>query len=186
MGRWEPGAESRLRAAAIELFVDPGFEQTTVAQIAARAGVTERTFFRYFSDKREVLFDGQNVLQEVFVTGVLEAPDDVPLEITRFALGRVADFFSGERHDYSTLRRRIIESHPSLSEREQFKMLSLTAAVATAFRERGLPEPAATLSAQTALGIFHVAFIMWTTEGEERSYDELVAIAIDELRRVVA
>lgn len=186
MARWEPGATDRLRAAALELFVDPGFDQTTVAQIAARAGVSERTFFRHFADKREVLFDGQNELQHVFVTGVLEAPESAPLEIVRHALDRVAQFFSPERQPYSTMRREIIGTHPSLGEREQFKMLALTAAVAAAFRERGMPEPAATLAAQSALGIFHVAFVQWTTPGETRDYSTLVGLAIEELRSITA
>ena len=187
MGRWEPDAAGRLRAAALELFADPGFDQTTVAQIAARAGVTERTFFRHFGDKREVLFDGQNELQSAFVDGVLEAPAGAaPLEVVRFALGRVARFFSTERRPWSVTRRQIIEGHASLGEREQFKMLALTAAVAGAFRDRGMPEPGATLSAQSALGVFHVAFVMWTTPGETRDYSALVALAINELKLVTA
>jgi AcrR family transcriptional regulator len=187
MGRWEPGASERLRTAALELFADPGFDQTTVAQIAARAGVTERTFFRHFTDKREVLFDGQNELQSVFVAGVIDAPDDAaPLEIIRFALDRVAEFFTPERRPWSTTRRAIIETHPSLGEREQFKMLALTAAVASAFRERGMTEPAASLTAQSALGVFHVAFVMWTTPEETRDYRELVALAIAELKLLTA
>lgn len=187
MGRWAPGAADRLRAAALELFTEAGFENTTVAQIAERAGVTERTYFRYFSDKREVLFDGQSSLQSVFVEGMREAPTDAaPLEVARVALHRVAEFFSSERRAYSTARRQLIEANPSLGEREQFKLLALAAAIAQAFRDRGMGEPSATLSAQSALAVFHVAFVQWTTPGETRDYADLADAAIAELRTIAA
>src|SRR5579885_2356991 len=75
MGRWEPDAVGRLRAAAMELFHTQGYDQTTVAQIAERAGVTARTFFRYFADKREVLFAGSEELQRAMVDGLMAAPE---------------------------------------------------------------------------------------------------------------
>src|SRR4051812_5557079 len=74
MGRWEPGARGRLTRAALELYLDPGYEQTTVADIAARAGVTERTFFRHFADKREVLFDGSAEFQATVLAAIAAAP----------------------------------------------------------------------------------------------------------------
>src|SRR5215471_3367257 len=78
MGRWEPNARGRLEQAALELYVERGFAQTTVAEIAERAGLTERTFFRHFADKREVLFAGADNLQEFLVSAVAGAPDSVP------------------------------------------------------------------------------------------------------------
>ena len=75
MGRWEPNARGRLEQAAMELYLERGFDQTTVAEIAERAGLTERTFFRHFADKREVLFAGAGALQELLVSAVAGAPD---------------------------------------------------------------------------------------------------------------
>ena len=72
MGRWEPDAQGRLARAALELYVDQGYEQTTVADIAARAGVTERTFFRHFADKREVLFAGSGAFQETVLSAIAD------------------------------------------------------------------------------------------------------------------
>ena len=81
MGRWEPDSRGRLQEAALALYSERGFDQTTAAQIAARAGLTERTFFRHFADKREVLFGGSALLQERIVAGVAEAPpEDGPLD----------------------------------------------------------------------------------------------------------
>src|SRR6201995_5847472 len=74
MGRWEPNASGRLRQAAMELYVERGYEQTTVADISERAGLTARTFFRYFADKREGLFNGSMALQEQMVTALGAAP----------------------------------------------------------------------------------------------------------------
>src|ERR1700743_1730709 len=76
MGRWAPGSKGRLEEAALDLFCERGYEETTVADIAARAGLTKRTFFRYFADKREVLFAGSAILEATFVEGVLAAPPD--------------------------------------------------------------------------------------------------------------
>src|SRR6202035_2298884 len=75
MGRWEPNARGRLEQAALELYLERGFEQTTVAEIAKRAGLTERTFFRHFADKREVLFSGAGALEELLVSAVAGAPE---------------------------------------------------------------------------------------------------------------
>ncbi|MFD9129671.1 TetR/AcrR family transcriptional regulator, partial [Kitasatospora sp. NPDC059571] len=75
MGRWEPNARGRLAEAALGLYGERGYEQTTVAEIAERAGLTERTFFRHYADKREVLFDGSGVLQELFAAAVAGAPE---------------------------------------------------------------------------------------------------------------
>ena len=185
MGRWEPGSEDRLRAAALDLYAQNGFEQTTVADIARAARSEERTFFRLFVDKREVLFQGQDELKQRFVEGIAEAPTEATaLEVVAFALDRVAPFFGQERQPWSLRRRQIIEANPPLMEREQFKMLTLSTAISDAFRERGVSEPTATLSAQSAVAIFDIAFRMWTTPGETRNYAELVTVGIDGLRAI--
>ena len=66
-------------SAAIELFDEQGYEATTVAEIAERAGLTKRTFFRYFSDKREVLFSGSQELQRLWLEGLAAAPAQGPV-----------------------------------------------------------------------------------------------------------
>src|ERR1700686_2348473 len=97
MGRWEPGARGRLEQAAMELYSERGFEQTTVAEIAERAGLTERTFFRYFADKREVLFNGAGALQELLVSAVAEAPSSLaPIDAVAVGLQATGAFFGGE------------------------------------------------------------------------------------------
>jgi AcrR family transcriptional regulator len=148
MSRWEPNARSRLEQAALKLYVERGFEQTTVAEIAKEAGLTERTFFRYFADKREVLFSGAGALQELLVTSVADAPDSVaPIEAIAGALAAAGDILQ-QRREYSRQRQRVIAANPELQERELLKLASLAAALAEALRRRGVREPAASLTAE--------------------------------------
>src|SRR5664279_5101432 len=121
MGRWEPGASGRLRQAAMELYLDQGFEQTTVAEIAEHAGLTARTFFRYFADKREVLFAGSAELQEHLVAALEGAPATAtPLDAVRAALDAAATTL-GEHPDHSRRRQAVIDANPELQERELIK-----------------------------------------------------------------
>ncbi len=150
-------------SAAMELFGDPGFEQTTVADIAERAGVTERTFFRHFADKREVLFDGSHELMERVVATVVSAPDTMsPVEKVVVAFEGVAPLID-ERRDYAAQRWTTIAANPALQERELLKMASLAAAAAAALRSRGVTEPAATLAAETGVTAFKVGYETWVT-----------------------
>lgn len=174
MVRWEPGARERLQTAALELYASHGFEQTTAADIAQAAGLTERTFFRHFTDKREVLFHGQELLQQAFLDGVTAAPADASaLDTVAFALQHASSLFPDERRPYARLRQAVILAHPGLQERELLKLASLSAAVAVALRARGVPEPAATLAAETGVMVFVVAFRQWIAEDEERSLAEI-------------
>jgi AcrR family transcriptional regulator len=180
MVRWEPGARERLQAAALELYANGGFEETTAADIAQSVGLTERTFFRYFADKREVLFHGQELFQQVFLDGVAAAPEDATaLDAVSFALQAASAFFPDERRAYSRLRQTIIVANPGLQERELLKMAWLSAGIAGALRERGISEPQATLAAETGVTVFGVAFRQWLAEDEERS---LADIEVDTLR----
>lgn len=105
MVRWKPGAKERLQVAALELFAAHGFEETTAAEIAGAVGLTERTFFRYFSDKREVLFDGQESFMQAFLDGIEETPPDAaPMDLVANALQRAAAFFPDERRVHSRTR----------------------------------------------------------------------------------
>ena len=161
MGRWEPDARGRLARAALELYAEAGYEQTTVADIAVRAGVTERTFFRYFADKREVLFDGSGALQQRVVDGVTVAPASLaPVEAVARAFEGAAALLE-ERRDLSRQRAATIAANPSLQERELLKFASLGVAAADALRARGVAGPAATLAAETGVTIFRVGFEKW-------------------------
>lgn len=174
MARWEPGARERLQKAALELYAVRGYEETTVAEIADAVGLTERTFFRYFADKREVIFAGEELFQQMFVSGIADGPKDAaPLEIVASAVMGATDLFSDERRAYSRQRQSVIAANPGLQERELLKLASLGTALAAALRERGVPDPTATLSAQSGVTVFHVAFRQWITDGEERSLAEL-------------
>jgi AcrR family transcriptional regulator len=183
MVRWEPGARERLQAAALELFATRGFEQTTAAEIAQSVGLTERTFFRHFSDKREVLFYGQQQFLQAFTDGVDAAPPDAsPLEVIAAALHSAASFFPDERRSYSRTRQTVIDENPGLRERELHKLAGLATAVAEALRGRGISEPAATLAAESGATVFGIAFAQWIREGETRSLSDLASDVLRELR----
>jgi AcrR family transcriptional regulator len=174
MVRWEPGARERLQAAALELYSAQGFDATTVGEIAERAGLTERTFYRYFADSREVLFDGQDVFRRTFVEGVAAAPAAAsPLEMMVAALASSADFFPNERRPYSRQRQRVIEANPGLQERELLKLASLATLLAAALRERGVPEPSATLAAESGVTVFRVAFDSWLEADDDRTIADI-------------
>ena len=183
--RWEPGARERLQAAALELFATQGFEQTTAAEIAQAVGLTERTFFRHFSDKREVLFYGQEEFLRAFTDGVDAAPPDVsPFEVIAAALQAAASLFPDERRPHSRTRQTVIEQNPALQERELHKLAGLAATVAAALRARGIAEPTATLAAQSAATVFGVAFAQWIGEGESRSLPDITSDVLGELRNL--
>src|SRR5262249_40060078 len=174
--RWEPGARERLQAAALELFATRGFEQTTAAEIAESVGLTERTFFRHFSDMREVLFYGQEQFLQAFADGVDAAPPDAsPFEVIASPLHGVASFFPDERRSSSRMRQSVIDQNPALRERELHKLAGLATTVAEALRARGTSEPAATLAAQSGATVFGIAFAQWIREGETRSLDGIAS-----------
>jgi AcrR family transcriptional regulator len=182
MVRWEPGTRERLQAAALDLFATRGFEQTTAAEIARAVGLTERTFFRNFSDKREVLFHGQEQFLRAFIDGMDQAPADAsPLELIASALQGASSFFPDERRPYSRLRQTVIDQNPPLQERELHKLAGLAATVAAALRARGIGEPAATLAAQSAATVFGVSFAQWIREGETRSLTDISSDVLREL-----
>jgi AcrR family transcriptional regulator len=187
MVRWQPDSRGRLEQAALALYGERGFENTTVAEIAARAGVTERTFFRHFADKREVLFSGQELLAQAFLDGVAAAPQDAsPLEIIASALSVAATFFPVERRIYSSRRQTIISDNPALQERELLKLAGLATAVAAALGARGVPEATAKLAAESGVTIFGVAFGKWIAEGEERSFLDIEREVLSEFVAMAA
>jgi AcrR family transcriptional regulator len=186
MGRWEPDARGRLANAALELYGERGFEQTTVAEIARRAGLTERTFFRHYADKREVLFSGSAALQELLVSTVAGAPDSAaPIDAVAAGL-EAAGALLQERRAFARQRQSIIASNAELQERELIKLASLAAAMAGELRRRGVTEPAASLTAEAGIAVFRIAFERWIDDTNDQDLPRLIRESLDELKAVTA
>jgi AcrR family transcriptional regulator len=185
MGRWEPDARGRLAKAAMVLYAEQGFEQTTVAEIAARAGLTERTFFRHFADKREVLFYGMEMLRDLLARAVADAPPSAtPMEAVGVAFEAVAAMMQ-ENPERVRLRDAIVSANAELRERELIKLAGLASAVADALRDRGVPEPAASLAAETGVAVFKVAFARWVSEPGQPDLPGIFRESMTDLRGVL-
>jgi AcrR family transcriptional regulator len=186
MSRWEPNARGRLEQAALELYTERGFDQTTVAEIAQRAGLTERTFFRHFADKREVLFWGQHALMALVTTHIAGAPESAsPFEAVGEALRAVGEIFEGRR-EHARRRQAVIAANPGLQERELIKLASLATTMAEALGRRGVPQPAARLTAETAVATFKVAFERWISAGGDDDLSDVIGDSLDELKALTA
>ena len=173
-----PGGYGAVRRARVD--------QTTVAEIAAAAGLTERTFFRYFIDKREVLFWGQDALREGVVGAVVAAAESAsPIEAAIGAVKATAAFF-GDAASGPRTRNAIISAHAELRERELLKLASLSSAIAEALRGRGVEEPAASLAAETGVAVFKVAFERWIGCAEPRNFAEVVRETFENLKVMTA
>ena len=157
MGRWEPDARGRLAKAALALYAEQGFEKTTVAEIAKQAGLTERTFFRQFADKREVLFYGMEMLRDLLVRAVADAPPSATAMDAVSAAFQAAGAMLQENSERVRLRDAVVSANAELRERELIKLAAFASAVAAALRDRGVPEPAASLAAETGVAVFKVA-----------------------------
>ena len=186
MGRWEPNARGRLEQAALDLYIERGFEQTTTAEIARRAGLTERTFFRHFADKREVLFGGQSALRELIVSAVSSSPDSAaPIDTVVGALETVgAVIFS--RRDYSRQRQAVIDANAELRERELIKLASLASTIAETLRGRGVADLHASLAAEAGITVFKVAFERWINDASQADLSDLIRKVFGELKAVTA
>jgi AcrR family transcriptional regulator len=186
MGRWEPNARGRLATAALELYRERGYEQTTVAEIAKRAGLTERTFFRHYADKREVLFAGAGELQELFVRAVAGAlKSAAPIDALAVGLDAVAEMFADHR-DCARTRQAVIMANAELQERDLIKLASISAALAATLRQHGVAEPAASLTAEAGVAVLKVGFERWVVSDEEREISRLMRESLDELKAVTA
>jgi AcrR family transcriptional regulator len=186
MGRWEPNARGRLMQAAFALYSERGFEQTTVAEIATRAGLTERTFFRHFADKREVLFAGADALQELLVSTVTSAPNSAaPIDAAAAGL-EAAGAAIQEGGELPRERQAIIAASAELQERELIKLASLASALADALRRRGVEDPAASLTAEAGIAVFRIAFERWVNEAAQQDLPRLIRESLDELKAVIA
>jgi len=185
MGRWEPDAEGRLQEAAMALFRERGYAEVTVAEIAERAGLTKRTFFNHFADKREVLFAGSKIFEATVLDHLAEVDGDVDaVNAAVVALTRTALPLAGYG-ELGKARQDIIASSPELRERDLIKMTSLAAAIAEALRKRGVPERTATFAAQSAVAVFTTAFADWVTNSGT-DLETLMRQALADLREAIA
>ncbi|HEX4792046.1 MAG TPA: TetR family transcriptional regulator [Actinospica sp.] len=181
MGRWEPNAQGRLGTAAMELYAERGFDQTTVADIAERAGLTKRTFFRHYADKRDVLFAGAVVLRELVMRAIVEAPADLsPAAAVTLGL-EAGGAMMEQRPEQVKLRQSIINAHVELQERELVKLAALAGDVAAALQERGLDRWQAHLVAEAGMAAFRVAFARWLAESAETSFPQVIRETMEQL-----
>ena len=184
MGRWQPDARARLQEAALTLYGERGYEETTVAEIAERAGLTKRTFFRYFADKREVLFWGSELLEQQMVAAIEAAPASAsPLGMIGAALDAAAVRFE-EVREFAGPRHQIITSSPELQERELIKAASLAAGLTRALRARGVGDTTAALAARTGTTIMGLAFEQWVKDPDQTPFQQIAADALAQLREL--
>lgn len=186
MARWDPGAEQRLKRAALELYLEHGYDNVTVTHIAERAGLTRRSYFRYFPDKREVLFAGAERLPPAVAEAVLTAdPDAAPLTAALDALARVGAQIV-EHVDGATERRTVIDASPELQERERTKTAAVIEAIRDALIQRQVNTRTAELIAQIATVAFNNAFRRWIEAKEHASFGSCLDAVTDELRAALA
>ncbi|GAB3573623.1 TetR/AcrR family transcriptional regulator [Amycolatopsis endophytica] len=186
MGRWEPNARERLSRAALELFTEHGYDSTTVAEIAERAGLTKRTFFRYFADKREVLFAGQDGLSRIIAEKIIGADGSAsPLEAIGAGLEGLDVIFADERRQWARQRHDVITGNDELRERELLKSAAIATALAAALRERGVPDLTAELAAEAGNLAFRTSFTRWIEPSHEQGFAEVVRQTIKELQAAV-
>jgi AcrR family transcriptional regulator len=182
MARWEPGARERLVVAAVDLFAEQGYDTTTVAQIAERAGVTRSTFFRHFPDKREVLAAGQDTLCQLLAAGIADARSSAtPLEAVGAGLEAAAQAFTPERRDLGPKMRDAIAASRELQERETLKRVGLATAISEALKERGISDPTASLAAEVGVLALKMAYARWA---DPTNRQELTAIARQSLQEL--
>lgn len=187
MGRWEPNARERLVRAAVDLFSEQGYDNTTVIEIAERAGLTKTTFFRHFPDKREVLFAGQAIHSRLLADGIAAAPDSAtPLEAVAAALDAITATFTPVQREFGPRLNAVIASNSELQERSVFKRAGLAAAMTEALQRRGVPDPIASLAAELGVLAFSHAFARWVDPANQQAFTELARQALHELQAATA
>lgn len=160
MARWDPGTEERLTRAALDLYTEHGYDRVTVTQIAERAGITRRSYFRYFPDKREVLFAGSEQLPAALHQAVLAADSGPPLSTALAALADVGIQLTAHA-SHARERRTVINASAELRERERTKLAAVTTSIREALAQRGTEAGRAGLVAQVAALVFRNAFDQW-------------------------
>jgi AcrR family transcriptional regulator len=188
MARWEPDARGRLEKAALDLFQQRGYAETTVADIAAHAELTERTFFRYFADKREVLFSGAKELERGIVERIAGAHPDLPplAAVTAAFEAAGAELETHRDLGYVRARYALVSKHAEIQERELIKLASLAVAATKALHARGIPEPSASLAAEAGIAVFKIGFERWISEKKPRDLAGHIRAAVAALRSVTA
>jgi len=185
VARWEPGVRQRLVIAAVDLFTENGYDETTVVQIAERAGVAKSTFFRYFSHKRELLAAGQETLSRLLVDGIAAAPPNAsPLDAVREGLRRASGALGEENRELGPRIKAAVAASTELQERDALKSVGLAAAMTAALVDRGVPELSAQLAAELGVLAFKRGFAEWSegARDDSRGLAELALAALDALR----
>ncbi len=173
-------APERFGKVAIAMFRTRGYAETTVAQIAAEAGLTERTFYRYFADKAEVLFWRAGELQAEIVQAIAQARQPTPLQRVTGAMEAAGSFFDGDRVNVIT-RQKIIAAHDDFQERELMKMRSLAMAISAALKDQDVPEPSARMAAEAAVVIWRVAIDRWCVDRAKRKFPHHIRACLADL-----
>ena len=186
MARWEPGARDRLVVAAVDLFVEQGYDATTVAQIAERAGLTKSTFFRHFPDKRELLVAGQETLSRLMAEGIAEAPADAtPLDAVAAGLERASAEMGPLNRELGPRLKAAVAASAELQERDALKSVGLAAAMTEALVARGVPDATAHVAAELGLLAFKRGYAAWS-EADPESAGGLAPHALAALAEVRA
>jgi AcrR family transcriptional regulator len=189
MARWEPGARERIVLAAADLFTEQGYDATTVAQIAERAGVTKSTFFRHFPDKREVLVAGQEVLSRLLAEGIAQAPEAAsPLEAVAAGLERASTAMGPMNRELGPRLKAAVAASSELRERDALKSVGLAAAMTDALVARGVPDPIAHLAGEMGVLAFKRGYSAWleAASDAEGGLAPYTAAALEDLRAATA
>jgi AcrR family transcriptional regulator len=183
MARWEPGAKLRLVDAAVDLFLEQGYENTSVAEIAERAGLAKSSFFRHFPDKREVLLAGQDILSQLLAEGIATAPPEAtPMEAVAAGVAACGEVFVPERRAFAVKLRSAVASNPELQEREALKRARFTEAMTDALRQRGVDTPLATVAAELGALAFRIAWGRWADAPDDQKFEEITRATVAELQ----
>jgi AcrR family transcriptional regulator len=189
MVRWEPGARERLVVAAVDLFTEQGYDATTVAQIAERAGVTRSTLFRYFPDKRDILAAGQETLSLLLAEGIAEAPADAsPLEAVAAGLERISSEMGQMNRDLGPRMKAAIAASAELQERHVLKSVGLASAITNALMARGVADPTARVAGELGTLAFTQGYTEWSVGDRQSEHDlaDYAVAALNELRAASA
>ncbi len=183
MSRWAPDARERLETAALELFAERGYDETTVADIAERAGLNRATFFRHFTDKREVLFGGEDKLAVLFADGIRSAAPDAGLAESLQAAFVAADsVMAAEQRTRAAVRVRVLATNAEVQERGLLKHARIADAIGAALRDRGSDDLTARLGAELGMLAFSVGVQRWMEAADGEAFSSCAASALVELQ----